>query len=646
MNSRTTSFALAFALAALSAGAQPEMEQWSNVRGIRVDGHLHAFETRLALIRDDGSTARQTAHYANSSSYRRDGEWQRTEVKLGDLTCTTAVRGTGAGTAVLEVSAAAQADLSTAAYLCVDVPRADFLSGSLQPLEAAAGAPAQLLLADSAGRPGPVAFRAKGVLLKAANRSLEIRTGELMEVSWVPEPTADGRIVVRFLLLPAPVKKGEKVARTFSLKADGQIDREPITVSLDSARPGRRWDGIGGNFRLQFPASDPAIIDYCLENLPVTWSRIALWWRDWDPNESDHPIERARRGEVTARQTSQMELARRLAQRGLPVIVSVWDPPEWARGPRPNRPNVYSDPVSAAKWDRIATSIADYLLFLKEKHGVEASMFSFNEPDLGLVPTPAEHIGLIKAIGRACLARGLATKQLLADTSNAAPVSLAYVQAAIDNPEVVPLLGAIGFHTWGGCEDVNLAHWAEATRRLGLPIMITEGGPDAEAHRHPDLFLEPAFQLDETALYVRLCERVQPASIMIWQLTADYTVLKGGGAYGRNGPLEETLRFWMLKQLGATPRGAFALPARADRPAIDAAAFHDVAGKAVAIHLVNTGATRPTTIQGIPSGITKLRVRRSDAAAGLRDGGLVTVQDGRATLPLEATSFTSLFSEP
>lgn len=633
-------------LTALTAAAQPEMEQWSNVRGIRVDGHLLAFETRLSLVRDDGTTARQTAHYANPSKYRRDGEWQRTEVKLGDLTCTAAVRSSGEGAAVLDVSAEAQADLTASAIFTVELPRAEFLSGSLHPIEPAAGTPARLQLDDGGGRMKPVTFRAVGVLINAPTRTLEIRGDDRLEISWIPEPTEDGRILVRFLLLPAPVKQGAKITRSFAIKAGGTIDREPITVSLDPARPGRRFDGIGGNFRLQFPESDPAIIDYCLENLPVTWSRIALWWRDWDPNESDHPIERARRGEVTPRQTAQMEMARRLAQRGIPVIVSVWDPPEWARGPRPNRPNVFTDTVSSAKWERVATSIADYLLFLKERHGVEASMFSFNEPDLGLVPTPAEHIGLIKAIGRACAARGLATKQVLADTSNAAPVSLAYVQAALEAPEVRPLLGAIGFHTWGGCEDVNLAHWAEATRQLGIPILVTEGGPDAEAHRHPDLFLEPAYQLDEAALYVRLCERVQPAAILHWQLTADYTVLKGGGAYGHTGSLQPTQRFWNLKQLGTTPAGAFALPVRADRPNLAAAAFHDVAGRSLAIHLVNTGASRPTTITGIPVGISRLRIRRTDAKTGMHDDGLVPVADGRATLTLAKTSFTSLLSEP
>lgn len=46
-------------------------------------------------------------------------------------------------------------------------------------------------------------------------------------------------------------------------------------------------------------------------------------------------------------------------------------------------------------------------------------------------------------------------------------------------------------------------------------------------------------------------------SILQWQLTANYSVLAGGGIFGNEGPLQPTQRYWNLKQLGSTPAGAY-----------------------------------------------------------------------------------------
>jgi hypothetical protein len=636
-------FAFCTALAAAPpAAAQVELEQWGNVRGLRVEGHLFPFETSLALAREDGSLAARTAHYANRSAYTREGARQRVKVWLRDVAFDEAIEDTGPGAARVDVSFTAEEDVPAAeAVFCVDVPRAGFAEGVAVLLEPAPGGPAEFRFDDYAGRVVPLRVGATGVLLKAGEREVELRADAPVEVSFPLPGAKDETFGVRLRVASGPFAKGARGRRSFTLRAGGTVDRAPVTVRLDPTRPGRPFDGIGGNFRLQYPP-DPPVIDHMLATTRVAWSRVAMWWRDWDAEETRDPLARARAGEVTERQGEQIAIARRLAQKGIPVIVSVWDPPDWARTTRPSRPNIYVDPVDPAKWDRVTTSIADFLVFLEEK-GVEAALFSFNEPDLGLVPTPEEHVGLVRKLGRAFAARGLTTKLLVADTSNGMPGSLAYVHAVAADPAARRYAGAIGFHTWGGTEEANLARWADAAQEMDLPIMVTEGGPDAEAHRHPDLFLEPAYQLDEAALYVRVLARAQLGSILHWQYTSDYTVLRGGGAYGHEGPLVPTMRYFTLKQLGETPKGARALPVRADRPNLAAAAFTDAAGRAV-VHLVNQGAAREATITGLPGGTRQLRVVVTDAARGMEDRGLVPVQDGRATVALPATSFTSLFS--
>jgi O-glycosyl hydrolase len=627
MNLRVLS--VCFGLIVSPGLAQPELMQWGNLRGLREAGHLHAFETSLQVLGADGSVAARTGHYAHKSAYTRSGETQRVVVGLGGVDCTEEVTATGPRGARVSVTMTATADGAGAAMFAVDLPWADFGTGSVGDLAVADLGSGRVLHTAS--------LRAAG-----AGRAVKVRTDAPADVQLAVAMENGAKVLrLRFPVLAGPFKAGQAASRTFELTAEGELDHRPVHVAVDATRPGRAFTGVGGNFRLQFPASDPAIIDYNLEHIRVTWGRIALWWRDWDADESADPLAAARAGQVTERIRNQIALARRLAARGLPVIVSVWDPPAWANRAGPRPAGMYTDPVSPAKVDRMAASIAAYLQFLKESAGVEAALFSFNEPDLGLVPEPALHVAIIKALGRECVARGLATKHLLADTSNATPKALAYAQAAIDDLESRPFLGAVGFHTWGGCENENLVAWSEAARKLGLPLLVTEGGPDAEAHKHPDMFLEPAYALDEIELYVRIGAVAQPAAILHWQLTADYTLLKGGGAYGHAGPLEPTTRFWNYRQLGETPAGAFALLARSDHPLVTAAAFGDLARGAYAIHLVNTGAARRAEVTGLPATLRKLRVLRAGPEAPTE----VPVTNGRAEVMLSPAGLTSLMGE-
>ena len=83
----------------------------------------------------------------------------------------------------------------------------------------------------------------------------------------------------------------------------------------------------------------------------------------------------------------------------------------------------------------------------------------------------------------------------------------------------------------------------------------------------PQIFLEQSFALYEINLYIRILAIAQPKSILQWQMTADYSLLAGGGIFGDNGPLRPTQRFWNLKQLASTPPRSFALPVQCKSPA-------------------------------------------------------------------------------
>jgi len=126
------------------------------------------------------------------------------------------------------------------------------------------------------------------------------------------------------------------------------------------------------------------------------------------------------------------------------------------------------------------------------------------------------------------------------------------------------------------------------------------------------------------------------------QLTTQYSVLTAGGVYSEAGPLRPTQRFWNLKQLGLTPRGAFALPISADRRDVTCAAFGDLAAGVYAVHLVNNGGPCRAFLRGLPVGVRELRGLVTSATQEMEECAAVKVEAGTAEFFLPAASFVTL----
>jgi hypothetical protein len=293
----------------------------------------------------------------------------------------------------------------------------------------------------------------------------------------------------------------------------------------------------------------------------------------------------------------------------------------------------------------IYKSIGDYIDYLHSHYGVEVKYFSFNESDLGINvrQTAEEHDALIKGLGAYMAGRGIKTKMLLGDNSDAN--SYSFIDVALSDAEARPYIGAISFHSWRGWEKETLQKWAGAAARLDVPLIVGEGSIDAAAWNYPAIFLEPTYAMDEINLYIRILSICQPLSILQWQLTSDYSPLTGGGLFGNNAPLAPTRRFWNLKQLASTPKGLAAMPITIDRPEITCAALGNNGKRQFAIHLVNTGATRETTLKGLPKKLKALRVFVTDKDSAMKEGAPVVVTGGEAHFTLGAGSFTTLMTE-
>ena len=488
---------------------------------------------------------------------------------------------------------------------------------------------------------------AKGFEYKAANLEVKVNTEQADSVL-VRKDEKNGDVLVYFTIKANDIKKGETVQKSYLLEAKGQIDKSPVNLTLNTSLQGRKFDGLGGNFRLQNPATDQQVIDYSLDNLSLAWGRVEMPWKFWQPEKDVNPLDAAQANRLPSQVTQAMEMAQRLQKKGIPVILSAWSAPDWAIVGTPNLTpvnGVWGNPLNKDIMTDIYRSITRYITYLRDAYGVEVKYFSFNESDLGINirMTAQEHADLIKGLGSYMKTKGLNTKLLLGDNSDAN--SWAFLNTAIADIATHPYIGAISFHSWRGWETPTLQKWADAATKLNVPLLVGEGSIDAAAWQYPAIFREPTYAIEEINLYTRLLAICQPASILQWQLTADYSPLAGGGIFGDNSALHPTQRFWNLKQLSSTPKDLYAMPIQSTRTDVSAAALGNNSTGIYTIHLVNNGADRQATITGIPDKVQKLKVFITNQEDSVKDAGEKKVSNGQLKLKLPARSFVTLVSE-
>jgi hypothetical protein len=648
-----------FAVGIENSFAQAELTAWGNLSGLRIDGQLMKFTSSICLIGPSMADVTATGKEKQRPIYTRSGDKQIVTTELSQFSFTETVQDTEHGMATINVKAKAVADTThTGAFVCFDLPADDYSGASIQLIDSTASSIEAVSLFPSRMGRMPPSFRLRNFLVQAsvkgfrvitATRRIEVRTEEPTEIIIQKGNPRFGNANDRIYLavMTGHTKDEQTAKKTFLLKVSGEIDRTPVQISIDPEKPGRQFDGIGGNFRLQNEKLDPQIIDYCLDNLNVRWARVEMPWRSWHPVESVNPLESARAGKLDESVRGAMEMAQKLAKRHIPIIVSAWFPPAWAIVGEANFRNengIWGNPLNPKKMRSIIKSIGDYFLYLKEAFGVEPALFSFNESDLGINVrmTGQEHADFIKKLGAYLASQELTTKMLLGDNSDATTVD--FIEPALEDPATHQYIGAISFHAWRGCDNWTLSNWADASKELNVPLLIAEGGTDAQAHTYPDIFQEPSFAMDEVDIYVRACNVAHVRSIVQWQLTSDYSLLAGQGIYGIDGPLHPTQRFWNLKQLGMVSPGSFILPTACNNEELSCAAFGDLADGTYMIDIVNHGASRPVRLTGLPESVKELRMYVTDSKRGMEESKRVRVSDGEAKFTLDEFSFTSLTS--
>lgn len=627
-----------------SADSQTEVMAWGNLNGIRVEGQLMEFQTNISVIGNGWKNINETGREKQRPKYHRVGDTQIVTTGMKGFKFNESVKENGTGSAIISIKSKALTDTTVeGVFFCINISDKLYNGGTLK-LQ-----PGKLL--KLAGIKEPVDSVKKAIQkfeVRAGNNAITLSSGN--EVCFFYRKDENAGLYKFYLRLMGPsVKKGDSTQLSLTVNASGPVDTTAAEITIDAQHPGWRFAGFGGNFRLQNPINDPPVIQYCLDNLRVAWGRVEMPWSSWQPKEDINPISEAKAGKLNEHVHQSMLMAQRLAQKGIPIIISDWSAPAWAIIGDPadawrNRSKgIYGYQLNSAKLDKIYQSIGDYLEYLKQNYGVEPALFSFNESDLGINirHTGKEHDEFIKGLGAHLASRGIVTKMLLGDNSDA--TTFDFILPALRDPESHKYIGAVSFHSWRGCTDTTLKKWAGAARELNLPLIVAEGSTDASAHMYSEIFYEQTFALYEINLYMRLCSICQPLAILQWQLTSDYSILSGNGIYGTQGPLSPTRRFWNLKQLASTPADAFSLPFSCTNLSVNCAAFGNIARGEYCLHMVNNGARRKALIRGLPDGVTKLEVFVTDQTKGMVKTREVNVINGTAEVELLPTSFTSLF---
>jgi len=623
--------------------AQPVLQPWGNIAGIRIDGQLMKIESNLMVVKKD-STIRVTGKERQRPHFIREGNQQIVTTNIDSLYFKETVEAVGKSSANVKIKVSSRADEAVQGiYFTLLVDEHDYPNGSAKvdnskPIKLSGNALKYF------EKP------AKTVDFISQKQQLKITFSEPVSVMIKDYKNKESKGLQVFIPIETgDMKTGDSVEKSFTINVSGTIDKSPVHLTLNTAKTGRPFIGFGGNFRLQNPKTDPQVIDYCLKNLDVRFSRVEMPWQLWQPELNEDPIAAADAGKLNPHVQKSMEMAQRLYKMRIPVILSAWSAPAWAvvgtpkYGPDSN--GVWGNPLDSTKTNEIYKSIADYIEYLKEKYGVEISLFSFNESDLGINvrQTGEQHDQLIKGLGAYFVSKGLKTKMLLGDNSDA--TTFDFIKPALNDPAALPFIGAISFHSWRGWDKETLQKWADAATELKRPLIVAEGSIDAQAWGYPAIFQEPEYALNEINLYTRLLSICQPEAILQWQLTADYSPLAGGGIFGDTSKLHPTQRFWNLKQFASTPKGLNAMELDGNDVDISVAALGDKEKNIYAIHLVNNGASRKVILTGLPAAIKSFKVFITDKNDSMKQEHSISVSNGKAEFILQETSFASLFTD-
>jgi hypothetical protein len=508
----------------------------------------------------------------------------------------------------------------------LDLPRPAFVGGTAT----AEGGPPPVALARARAA-GPVLFRGQTPALRfqdsTGNLAFDIRFDQPTAATIVDRWDNAGRsFQVRAAILSGSLAAGQSVTFAAALRLDNHPPAPaPVHLTIDPAKPRFHFDGFGGNYCWN---NQSPIAAYTLSHLRIAWARAEMKAQQWD-RQRDRPGPEIR---------SDFETMRQLQQMGAHLVISVWSLPErFYTDPYEKPRSAHFRVINPEKWDELLDLLGSYLLYARREYGIELDLFSFNESNIGINVglTPESHAQAIKRIGAYFQKLGLKTKMLLGDAGSLRDTYQFVLEAASD-PDALPFIGAVGFHSWGGGTPEQYAAWGDVAEWLGLPLLVTEMGVDASAYytRSYDSY---EYGLREARMAQELLSYARPQGAQFWQFTDDYSLARVAG----DGTVVPTARFWLMKHFtDLTPPSSDALTTASDQPAVLVTAFRN--HRDYTVNILNLGAAREAVIGGLSD--ASWRVVETTEEAQFQEAPIAHTEAGVVHLRLPSRSLVSLKS--
>ena len=445
------------------------------------------------------------------------------------------------------------------------------------------------------------------------------------------------------------LRKGDTVAIGFSVRVTGRADHAPVRLAMDANRALYVLDGFGGSF--VYGVRSP-VTRFNLDTLRIAWARTQMSLADWEPENDDaSPTNtnwRVLEGRDVPGSTLRQEfvMAQELQKKGIPYVISIWDLPEWMYVDPGRGREAFGRRIARGLWNEVLESIGSYLLYAKQRYGVEPDLLSFNECQQGVrvLLSAEEHRDTIKRLGVHMEGRGLKTAMLLADSASPRG-TLTYTIPAMEDPEAMRYVGALAVHSWGGATPEEYAAWSDLARRIGKPLLISEVGVDADAWHTPWCLRTFDYALRELGMYQELLLHARPRGAMEWEFTSDYAIAEA--VTGANGEISVVpgWRYSFIKHFSnLTPAKAKALATRSSHPRVLFTAFagSTTNGWVHTLHVANLGAARPVALSGIPREIRSLRALLTSQDEMFKELDPVPVRRGSLRMNLPARSLLTL----
>ncbi len=369
--------------------------------------------------------------------------------------------------------------------------------------------------------------------------------------------------------------------------------------------------GMGGNY--VFGGVTGPIAKHTLATIPLTYSRTQMVLQNLNDFSGATNLDAAARAAIAERDQpgtalgKALVIERELARRKIPSLISVWRVPDWMLDTTTRR---NASLIAEEKWPALIAAVRQYLIYIRETCGSEPVAFSFNEPDTGVhVKFSAEqHRDAIKKIGAGLAAKKLKTKMVLGDLNHAAH-SIKYLRPAVADPEAMKHVGIISFHSWGGADPDEYAEWPALARRLNLPLMVGEAGPNSRALKDGTLKTS-RLALAEMDQYQEMLLYACPQAIIHWEYTADFRLLDEDPAVP--GRLEPNFRYALQKHwVTFIPAGSMALETIGSTGNVyfTAFAFPQDSKRGYSLFITNSGnEPKQVMVTGMPDEVHDLNV--------------------------------------